>query len=613
MPERQFHYAWEWRVPATPSALWPLISDTNRFNRDAGVPPVTELAGSTPGSRRLSLRRHGVLVEWEEFPFEWIRPRSFGVVRRYSSGPVKEMRVLTKLEPDGDSGTIVHYDVTAMPANALGMAAIPFEIGIVSKHRFERVIRKYAQLASASAAASAPYMQHRVDMRPSRAVLAPGADARLARIRATLSEDFADDLVDRLIDVVTRGDDVTVARLRAYVLADLWQAKRRTVLDLCLHATRAGLLDLQWDVLCPMCRGAKQTNKTMQGIAQPVHCESCNIDFFANFEQQVELTFRVNPGIRVVEIFPFCVGGPQITPHIVMQQAVDASGTRNVEVDLESGRYRVRSAGLPGGQMFRAEVDGKRRIELIASDQGWPDTEQAVAMRSECALTNQTKSEQLMIVERLAWSDQALTASEVIALQEFRDLFSSEALRPGEAISVGRMAILFTDLLNSTRLYREIGDAPAFGRVMSHFDVLRQAMHEEEGALVKTIGDAVMAVFRQPAAAIRTILRAQQLLAALPAGVRPSDLKAGIHFGPCIAVTLNERLDYFGSTVNIAARIGALSQGGEVVISDIVAMDPEVEALLSESNVDLVPFQASLKGYEEAPLALTRITSRKEG
>ncbi len=170
------------------------------------------------------------------------------------------------------------------------------------------------------------------------------------------------------------------------------------------------------------------------------------------------------------------------------------------------------------------------------------------------------------------------------------------------------MAILFTDLRDSTRLYREIGDAPAFGRVMNHFDVLRQAMLEEEGALVKTIGDAVMAVFRTPAGAIRTILRAQDLLAALPAGVRPSDLKAGVHFGPCIAVTLNERLDYFGSTVNIAARLGALSAGGEVVVSDVVATDPEVEALLLQRAVALVRFEASLKGYEEAPLTLTRIT-----
>ena len=139
-------------------------------------------------------------------------------------------------------------------------------------------------------------------------------------------------------------------------------------------------------------------------------------------------------------------------------------------------------------------------------------------------------------MERMAWSDQAATAAEVTALQVFRDLFSNEALRPGEQISVGTLTVLFTDLRGSTQLYREIGDAPAFGRVMTHFDVLREAIRCEEGALVKTIGDAVMAVFRRPAGALRAILKAQATLADPPDGLRPLMLKVGIHSGPCIAV-----------------------------------------------------------------------------
>ena len=89
-------------------------------------------------------------------------------------------------------------------------------------------------------------------------------------------------------------------------------------------------------------------------------------------------------------------------------------------------------------------------------------------------MANATSAEQLLILERLAWSDQSATAAEVTALQMFRDLFASEALRPGEQISVGTLTVLFTDLRNSTQLYREIGDATAFGRVMNHFDVLKK-------------------------------------------------------------------------------------------------------------------------------------------
>jgi len=149
-----------------------------------------------------------------------------------------------------------------------------------------------------------------------------------------------------------------------------------------------------------------------------------------------------------------------------------------------------------------------------------------IAKRALVELENQTGEEQLFILERTVWSDDAATAAEVTALQVFRDLFASEALRRGEQISVGTLTVLFTDLKDSTRMYREIGDATAFGRVMNHFDVLKQLIAEEDGALVKTIGDAVMAVFRQPAAGVRAMLRAQQQLGSPPDGMMPLTLKA---------------------------------------------------------------------------------------
>jgi class 3 adenylate cyclase len=264
---------------------------------------------------------------------------------------------------------------------------------------------------------------------------------------------------------------------------------------------------------------------------------------------------------------------------------------------------------LPGGQAIAVARDGAPAAILRADPAGWPNTEVHLAPRPALRYENGTAHEQLFILERMAWSDQATTAAEVTALQLFRDLFASEALRPGQQISVGSLAVLFTDLRDSTRLYRQIGDAPAFGLVMDHFDVLRDAIVAEGGAVVKTIGDAVMAVFRHPAAAIRAILVAQRRLAAPPEGLRPLFLKAGVHYGPCIAVTLNDRLDYFGSTVNIAARLEALSSGTDVVISTAVRHDPDVEALLAQAGEGLSagPMEATLKGLDHERFALWRV------
>ena len=186
-------------------------------------------------------------------------------------------------------------------------------------------------------------------------------------------------------------------------------------------------------------------------------------------------------------------------------------------------------------------------------------------------LVNPAGEPRLAIVERVAWSDQAVTAAEVTSLQLFRDLFSREVLRPGVQLSVGTMTMVFTDLKNSTQLHREIGDAPAFGRVLTHFEILKAAVAEEGGGIVKTMGDAIMAVFPRPVAALRAMARARAAwptrrhsrsragVTVPPSSLQPLALKAGIHSGPCLAINQNDRLDYFGTTVNLTARLCGLS------------------------------------------------------
>ena len=357
-----------------------------------------------------------------------------------------------------------------------------------------------------------------------------------------------------------------------------------------------------------MCRGGGSTD-SLKDIASRVHCPGCNIDFTINFEQSVELTFRPNPAIREAETEMFCVGGPQLTPHIAAQQLLPAGDRRSIDVELELGRYRLRAMALPGWQHLRVTDNGPCMRSLRVTSDGWLNEEIDIGKCTQLQIETGTDDEQLFILERTAWSDDAATASEVTALQVFRDLFATEALRPGEQISVGTMAVLFTDLKNSTRLYREIGDATAFGRVMNHFDVLKDVIAEENGAMVKTIGDAVMAVFREPASALKAMLRAQERLAHPPDGMEALSLKAGVHVGPCIAVTLNDRLDYFGSTVNLAARLEGQSTGSDVVISGAIYNDHAVRDFLNDPSHGLTStrFEIPLKGFDEEKFELWRI------
>lgn len=617
MAFREFHYIWKFDLDSSPAQLWPLVADTNRFNRDTGVPTVQPLqpaSGTTKnGRRRLRLSAFGIPVEWEEQPFEWVRPQRFGVVRRYSKGPISELRVRVELAPrpksesesrtdDQDpAGTKLTYEVWAQPRNLIGSIAIPIQIGIISARNFERTIRDYDRLARHGRTGALE--QKNVEFAPG------GRERLLALSQKMVAQGGDDEIVSRLVDHIENADKFALARIRPYELARYWDRPQRSVLETCLCATRAGILDLQWNLICPMCRGGGST-ESLKELQSTVHCPGCNIDFSVNFEQSVELTFRPNPSIREAKVALFCVGGPQVTPHIVAQQLLSPGARRAIELELEAGRYRLRALALPGWQHLRVTTDGKGARTISLTTAGWANEEIEIGGCSQLEFENATNEEQLFILERTAWSDDAAVAAEVTALQVFRDLFASEALRPGEQISVGTLTVLFTDLKNSTRLYREIGDATAFGHVMNHFDLLKQVIAEEDGALVKTIGDAVMAVFRQPAAALRAMLHAQKKLA--QDGAQPLNLKAGLHTGPCIAVTLNERLDYFGSTVNMAARLEAQSTGEDIVISSAVYSDPAVREFLSDERNGLVAsrFEIPLKGFDRETFELWRVSVR---
>src|SRR5262249_23580854 len=157
----------------------------------------------------------------------------------------------------------------------------------------------------------------------------------------------------------------------------------------------------------------------------------CRIDYTANFERSVELTFRPSPSIREITAGEFCVGGPQVTPHVFMQQRLGAGTERELGIPLEPGRYRLRTADLPGNLPVVAGAHGASTGTVKVTADGWPDGELEVGLRPSLTLINATGAEQLFILERVAWNDQAVTAAEVIALQLFRDLFASEALRAG--------------------------------------------------------------------------------------------------------------------------------------------------------------------------------------
>ena len=584
--------------------VWTVLAQTDKLNRAVGLPPVrpTPMDGKDLG-RRVEAWLYGVLpMSWTEYPFEWVRDRRYAVQRDYLRGPLTRFRGGVDIEPAGQ-GSRIRVWAELTPRNLLGLLAIPI-VGRLTLNRTwaycRRVLEKDVRTLSAP-----------LHPLPSRR---RGTDATLLEERARLLQQIPG-LDQRVIAELARhlleAGDEDVVRMQPYALAARWDRARPETLRVFLHATRLGLLNLSWALMCPHCRVPKAEAETFSLVTSHVHCETCGIDYEANLDRYVELRFRVHPGIRAAKDEVFCFGGPYSAAHILVQHMLAPGEARDVPVTLEDEAYRVRVLRVNQSVPLAPGDEGVRELSVTYGDAGWGSRELAFRpgpVRLRWA--NQSSEAIGVVLERVRWDELAAPAAEVTALQEFRDLFGSEVLAPGQEIGVESVTIVFSDLKESTRLYEQAGDAPAYGHVRRHFDFLKERIARHRGAVVKTIGDAVMAVFHVPEEALRCCLEIQRDIQAfndVQQGRRALTVKLGMHHGPAIAINANGRLDYFGRTVNIASRVLRESQGGDVVLAKSVVEQSRVREAMERDKASVAEeWTSTLRGVAE-PLPLCRV------
>ena len=591
---------WTWHFDLPPDRLWPVLADTNRFNEAMGLPPYVLDETPQPNGtvlRRASGKVAGFMLAWEEKPYEWIANRHFRQARIFTRGPFRRFGPVLDLEPEG-SGSKVSYALEWEPLTVVGRL-----FGRKLAEQAGTAVEKRVLQAVAFAGGERPTM---FDMPPPG--LPAGAHER-ARALATAidSSPYGNGLGKRLADHVLGGMASDLAHLKPKRLARALGVAPRQAIEACLAAVRMGLLSMKWDLLCPNCRGPKFSATALSELPRGAHCPSCNIDYDRDFERNVELSFSPAPAIRPLMAGGFCLSGPMATPHVPVQLLLAAGERRMIDLMLPAGRYRLRT--LHPGAVAEIEHDGGAFPGLRVTATGVEAT--AAGEMGKIGFANDADFELAALVEDRTWTRDALTATEVISLQVFRDLFAEATLRPGDDAAVGQVALLFTDLRGSTALYERVGDAAAFNIVREHFAFLGSIVRDHDGAVVKTIGDAVMASFGDPADAVRAALDVQARIAdfnrANPAD-RALAIKLGVHVGGSVMVSLNDRLDYFGSTVNMAARLQGQSAGGDIVLSRAVADDPAVRPLL-----EAVPTRdesVSLKGFDQ-PVGFVRVLPRR--
>lgn len=577
-------------LPFDRGAVWEVLVHTDRLNRQIGLAPVSYEAPARDQHgiyRSASAKMVGLTSRWREYPFQWEQGRRYTVVRRYTSGPFERFEGGIDLESldEGNTRVTVWSDINAR--GALGALVTP----PLARQFLRRTLSYYAETFAASQTprASAPRAREWNGEVLDRLV------GEL--VRAPVRERYARALGEFL---KTAGED-DVASLRPFDWAARDGLERDEALRTCLYAVRVGLLNLRWSLMCPNCRVAKDEATTLAKVTERVHCDLCGVDYALNFDRYVELRFAVHPSVRVASGDIYCLDGPFRAPHILQQIAFEPDARHAFHLSAPVP-LRLRVLGL--NHIVEVDATDAGRA-FVLGENGWMrDEDESEPSASEGApqvwVLNASGAAVTVVLEKREWDNSAATAAQVTALQEFRDLFSSEVLAPGRQVAVENVTLFFSDLSNSTALYESIGDAPAFSRVGSHFEFLTTLIAEGNGAVVKTIGDAVMAVFNRPADAVATALRVQREFQNFDdmASDQPIALKIGLHCGPALAVNSNDRLDYFGRTVNIAARAAGVSNGGDVILTGEVWQAAGVQQLVARAGARALHFQTTLRGVQ---------------
>jgi class 3 adenylate cyclase len=411
-------------------------------------------------------------------------------------------------------------------------------------------------------------------------------------------------VVERLGEHLARGSAQEVARIRPIALAQRFGLDPDQVVIACLHGAREGLLELHWDLLCPVCRISCQVTDTLRAIAEHAHCVACHLDFQLDFANSVELIFRVHPEVREADLGTYCIAGPAHSPHVPAQVRVAPNERIELDLDLPEGAYRIRGPQLPWNIAFPVRSSATLRRWEIELASGQPPERPVAGLRAGgqvLVLNNGHDRELLVRVERTTSRGDALTAARAASLSLFRELFPGEILAPGQLATVSTVTLLVTalDPVQADALYQGLGDARAFGVIHEHFQRLSDAIRQGGGAVVKTQGEGMLASFSDVTAAVRT---AWELAGQLARGeaTRPLRLRVGVHRGPILAATLNDQLDYFGTTARQAAGTLHYARAGELVLTQAVAADPEVAAWLNQRRIETEVVPADLGGHPHA-------------
>jgi serine/threonine protein kinase len=573
-----------WEFQSSPAELWPFVSDTERINQAIGLAAVE--GGHVTGGSGVLLqgrtRQAGVPIAWDEHPFEWVYPSRLSVLRDYTEGPLRSMRSVVELFPQaGGRGTRLVHTIELEPRGLLGRALASVEVGVRTRRALDRVYRRIDSLLRGRSVA----VGDNTDAFVAPTTLSADTEARMIELeRAIVADGVAPIVAERLGAWLRAAAPQDVARIRPLALARRLGLEPETVVDACLHATRRGLLVMLWDLLCPTCRAPAGMAETLKALREHGHCDACDLQWALDLSSSIELIFRVHPSLRDADTGTYCLSSPAHTPHVLAQLRLPAGAASEVEFSLPDGSYRL--TARRASWSFAFTVQGKTpRATLRAAISTGPSDEHSRLLNGReqrFLLDNDTGREQLVRIERVAARDDVLIASHAIARPLFRHMFPAEVLSPETMVRAGDVTLLLVEVPGAS--------AASVEQRFLQIRAVDEAVTNAGGSVVRLHGtEGVLATFAAPIDAVRAagaLASLSSVSASSSASSSSSSssshrdrrdpqarLLVAIHRGPGGAVTIGERVEYFGPVVRELEALVRHARPGELVVGDSVRED----------------------------------------
>lgn len=450
---------------------------------------------------------------------------------------------------------------------------------------------------------------------------------------------------------VRTADDYELFRVNPIRYASSTGLADAEAIELFIHAAKIGLFEMDWQILCAYCPQISGSFRDLEKVHPHFQCEFCNAVNEVALDDYIQVTFTLSGKIRDnVFLHPEALsvedyylryhfargfkppGGmtPEQIVALLSREFVDieAHQQRRFDFELPAGRFEVMDLShnlllvffvegeTAEPQQTRIQLDDGKfqvsratgRMDKVLGD-GRYSFRQAAELRPgahSIEISNSMDERgRFWIVQypptfvphRVEY-EPFLSGKRLLITPAFRELYKTQLVNEGEGLPVTDMTYLFTDLKGSTPLYDAIGDVNAYFMVRQHFEILNKVVRAHSGIIVKTIGDAIMAAFELTDDAVSAgIEMIEELQRYNRTVTTPLSLKVGIHKGRSIAVALNDRIDYFGQDVNIAARVQGLADGNQLCISQEVMEAPGVDSFVKAYRV--TPDYVQVRGVDQ--------------